>query len=60
VPAEVLGLYSLDRDPDREGDIAEYVEGEAKGESVKHVELVRSEVVLGETFEIWDVTTDKE
>jgi hypothetical protein len=48
------------RDPHSEADIAQYVEIEAQGQSVKHVEKVKEEVVLGEVYEIWDVTTDKE
>ena len=60
VPAEELGRYSVERDPHREKDISQYVELEAREESVKHVELVKTEVVLGEVYEIWDVTTDKD
>src|SRR5437764_15284947 len=57
--AEALGRYSVERDPQREQDIAAYVESQAKDESVKYVERVKEEVVLGEKYEIWDVTTDK-
>ncbi len=60
VPAEELGRYSVKRDPHLERDISQYVEVEARGESVKHVEKVKEEVVLGEVYEIWDVTTDKD
>jgi hypothetical protein len=60
VPAEELGRYSVERDPHREKEIAEYVESEARDESVKHVEKVKEEVVLGDVFEIWDVATDKD
>lgn len=60
VPPEELHRYSPGRDPHRERDIAEYVEGQAKGEIVQHVELVKTEVVLGQSFEIWDVTTDQD
>src|SRR5213594_246780 len=59
VPAEELGRYSIERDPHREKDIADYVESQAPDESVKYVERVKEEVVLGEKYEIWDVTTDK-
>src|SRR5436309_8457802 len=58
--AEALGRYSVERDPHREQDIAAYVESQAKDESVKYVERVKEEVVLGEKYEIWDVTTDKD
>jgi hypothetical protein len=60
LPAEALGRYSVERDPHREQDIAAYVESQAKDESVKHVERVKEEIVLGEKYEIWDVTTDKD
>jgi hypothetical protein len=46
LPAEALGRYSVERDPHREQDIAAY-ESQAKDESVKHVERVKEEVVLG-------------
>jgi hypothetical protein len=59
VPAEELGRYSIERDNHREKEIAEYVEGEAK-ESVKHVEKVKEEVILGDVYEVWDVATDKD
>ena len=36
-----------------------YFESQAPEESVEHVEKVKEEVVLGTTYEIWDVTTDK-
>jgi hypothetical protein len=60
LPAEELGKYSIERDPHREKEIAEYVELQAKGESVKHVEKVKEEIVIGEVYEIWDVTTDQD
>ncbi len=41
-------------------DIANYVHGQARDETVQHVEKVKQEVVLGEVYEIWDVTTDKD
>lgn len=60
VPAEVLAQYSVDRDPHSEQDISNYVEGQAHDEVVQHVEKVKQEVVLSATYEIWDVTTDKD
>jgi hypothetical protein len=60
VPPEELRRYSARRDAHSEADIARYVEIEAQGESVKHVEKVKEEVVIGEIYEIWDVTTDKD
>lgn len=60
VPASELGRYSVDRDPHSERDIARYVELEAAGEIVQHVERVKREVAVGEIYEVWDVTTDKD
>ena len=59
VPASELGRYSVDRDPHSEQDIANYVEIEASDEAVQHVERVKQEIVLGDIYDIWDVTTDK-
>ena len=59
IPAEALAKYSVDRDVHSEKDIAQYVELEADDEVVKHVEKVKTEVVLGDSYEVWDVTTDK-
>lgn len=58
VPPEELGRYSIDRDPYSESDIASYVEGQAPDEEVRHVERIKTEVVLGDVYEMWDVTTD--
>lgn len=61
VPPEDAGRYSVTRDPHAEQDIADYVEGQCRGEeSVTHVERVKTEHVLGEAYEIWDVSTDKD
>jgi len=60
VPAEELSQYSVERDPHSEQDISNYVEGQVPDEIVQHVEKVKQEVVLGETYEIWDVTTHKD
>lgn len=47
MPAEKLGRYNLERDPDSEQDIARYVELEAPGEQVDTIERVKSEFVVG-------------
>jgi hypothetical protein len=60
VPPSELGRYSVDRDPHSEMDIARYVEVEARDEQVQHVERVKREIVAGEIYDIWDVTTDKD
>ncbi|MDV6343989.1 hypothetical protein [Nitrosomonas sp. Is37] len=60
VPSSELARYSVDRDPHSERDIANYVEGQARDEIVHHVERVKREIVLGEVYDIWDVTTHKD
>ena len=59
IPATELKRYSPFRDPDVEQEIARYVEIEAPDESVHNVELVKSEVIAGIKYSIWDVATDK-
>ena len=59
VPPEEIGRYSAERDPDAEQDIANYIHAEARDETVQHVEKVKTEYVMGDPYEIWDVTTDK-
>jgi len=60
VPARELSQYSVDNDPHAENDIANYVHGQARDETVQHVERIKQEVVLGDKYEIWDVITDKD
>lgn len=60
IPAGELSKYSVDGDPPSEADIANYVEGQARDESIQHVERIKREIVLGDPYEIWDVTTDKD
>lgn len=60
VPPSQLNRYSVDNDPHSETDIARYVEIEAPDEIVQHVERVKREIVLGDIYDIWDVTTDKD
>lgn len=59
VPPEQMRLYSVDRDPASESDIEAYVHGQAQDETVHHVEKIKTEHVLGDKYEIWDVITDK-
>lgn len=60
MPADQLARYGVDRDPDSEQDIADYVEGQCRGdETVQHVEKIKTAIVLGDKYEMWDVTTDK-
>lgn len=60
IPPEHLHRYSVERDPFSEQDIADYVHARAQDETVRHVERIKCEIVLGESYEIWDVTTDKD
>lgn len=60
VPAQELDRYSVSRDPHSEQDIANYVEGQARDETVQHAEKIKQEIVLGVVYEMWDVTTDKD
>jgi hypothetical protein len=60
VPPGELDRYSVEGDPHSERDIASYVEGQAPDESIQHVEKIKHEIVIGDVYEIWDVTTDKD
>lgn len=60
IPARELSRHSVTRDPHLEQDIANYVQGQAPDEVVQNVEKIKQEVVLGDIYEIWDVTTDKD
>ena len=59
LPPEEVQRYSVTRDLAAEKDIADYIHGQARDEIVQHVERVKTEYVMGEAYEIWDVTTDK-
>jgi hypothetical protein len=58
VPPDEMARYTFERDPHAERDIANYVEGQARDETVQHVEKIKVEYVLGAPYEIWDVITD--
>ena len=60
VPAGELSRYSVEGDPHSESDIANYVNGQALDQTVLHVEKIKEAIVLGEAYEMWDVTTDKD
>lgn len=59
LPARELSQYSVNPDPHSENDIANYVHGQARDETVQHVEKIKEEFVLGDKYEIWDVVTNK-
>jgi hypothetical protein len=60
VPAYELSKYRVDADIHSEKDIANYLAGQAPDETVHHMEKIKEELVLGQKYEIWDVTTDKD
>src|SRR5690349_18689662 len=59
-PVDVLAKVVLKRSDREARAIREYVEWQARGEKVRHLEKVTSERVLGRKFDVWDVQTDKE
>ena len=60
IPPDQLKRYSVERDPFSEQDISDYVHTQSRDETVRHVERIKREIVLGDPYEIWDVTTDKD
>lgn len=58
-PPEVVASYVVESDPHAEKDIADYVSGQAHGETITHVERIRTEYICGKAYEIWDVATDQ-
>ncbi len=60
LPPDQLGRYSPARDFYAENDIAEYVLTQARDETVQNVERVKTEYVMGDPYEVWDVHTDKD
>lgn len=61
IPSEELGRYTLGHDPHDEAEIADYVNGQCRGdEIVQYVERIKTEYVAGERYDAWDVHTDKQ
>ncbi|RAS29764.1 gamma-glutamylcyclotransferase [Paraburkholderia bryophila] len=60
LPADQLGRYSPERDYYAEKDIADYVESQARDETVQNVERIKTDYVMGRPYEMWDVTSDKD
>lgn len=58
IPAHELAKYRVENDPHGEQDIANYVHGQAPDETVQYIEYIRRDVVMGDAYDIWDVTTD--
>lgn len=60
IPAKELPGLVLPRNDREVQQIAEYVEWQAKGETVLHAEKVTTEYVPGRKHGCWDVRTNKE
>ncbi|TSD84153.1 gamma-glutamylcyclotransferase [Mycobacterium sp. KBS0706] len=61
LPPEALEKYTLNHDPHEEAEIARYVNIECHGdETVQYVELIKTEYVVGQRYDAWDVHTDKQ
>ncbi|WP_230280186.1 hypothetical protein [Croceicoccus sp. Ery15] len=56
---ESVSKYLVNQIPEEARDVAEYVEGQAHNEKVSHCELVKTEYVFAERYDVWDVHTDK-
>jgi hypothetical protein len=61
LPPDVLARYTLGHDVHDEAEVADYVNGQCRGdETVQYMEQVKTEYVSGERFDVWDVHTDKQ
>lgn len=61
LPPNALGKYTLGHDVHEEAEIADYVNGQCRGEeTVQYVERINTEYVSGQRFDAWDVHTDKQ
>jgi hypothetical protein len=60
IPAAELPNLVLPRNDDEVRTIAEYVEWQARGETVVHAEKLSTEHVMGRKHDCWDVRTNKE
>lgn len=45
---------------DSEQDIARYVDLESSDETVLSVKKIRTDIVMGQRYDLWDVATDKD
>lgn len=59
IPVEALSGLVFERDEKSAEEIAAYVEGQSRGEKVRHTEKVMTQTVLGRKYECWDVRTNK-
>jgi len=60
MPAEVLAGFVLNTDGNEADQIRSYVEWQAPGETVKHLEKATSESIFGRPTDVWDVRTNKD
>ena len=58
ISSKSLHLFTTPQPEEDARDIREYVENEAD-EKVEHLEKIKTEVVLGARYDVWDVHTDK-
>jgi hypothetical protein len=59
IPPKTLSKYTIKVDVHLAQDVENYVNSQVGDEKVEHVELVKEEIVLGTTYQIWDVSTGK-
>lgn len=60
VPHDAIPGLMVKRATDEEQSIRDYVEWQASGETVTHLEKVTTETLMGQRYHAWDVYTDKE
>jgi hypothetical protein len=59
MPAEALADFVLNKGGNEADQIRSYVEWQARGETVRHLEKVTSESIFDQPTDVWDVRTDK-
>lgn len=59
IPIDALSSLIFERDEKSAGEIAAFVQGQSRNETVTHAEKVMAQHVLGRKYECWDVRTDK-
>jgi hypothetical protein len=58
LPKHILKSYTM-LEPRNKSEVAEYVEWQAKGETVQHAEKVKTEYIISRAIQCWDVYTDR-
>jgi hypothetical protein len=59
IPAEALAGFVLDKGGNEADQIRSYMQWQAPGETVRHLEKVSSESIFGQPMDAWDVRTNK-